>query len=60
MGKEGLAEAVRGLDGNGWRVREELHPSTFTRARASLSLVREEAFRIGLGFGHAATLDTIL
>lgn len=55
-----LAEAVRGLGENGWRVVPRLTRFTFTRARAMLAMIREEIFRVALGYGHLTALETLL
>ena len=55
-----LEAALRGLDGNGWRVVPKLTRLTSTRARAMLGMTREEIFRVALGYEQLTALDTLL
>ena len=60
MDKDAMAEALRGLNADGWKVQPRLSQHTFTRSRAMLGLIREEIIRVGLGYGQTTALDTIL
>ena len=60
MDKDLMAKAVQGLDSRGWKVQPRLGQHGFTRSRATLSLIREDIFRIGLGYGQTTSLDRIL
>ena len=60
LDKDLMAQALQGLDENGWKLEPRLGPHGFTRARASLALVREEIFMIALGYGQTVTLEKIL
>ena len=59
-GKESLAEAVRGLDGNGWGTKEEINPPTVRRARARVAMIREKILRVALGHEVSPSSDTLL
>lgn len=59
MDKDTMAKAVRSLDARGWKVPPRLGQHTLTRSRGMLGLSREAIFRIGLGYGQTASLDTI-
>lgn len=59
MDKDAMARALQGLNASGWKVQPRLGQHTFTRSRAMLGLIREEIFRIALGYGQTTSLDTI-
>lgn len=55
-----LTEALGGLDGDGWSVVPRITRFTFTRSRAMLGMIREEIFRVALGYGQLTALDTLM
>ncbi|EHK26965.1 uncharacterized protein TRIVIDRAFT_140473 [Trichoderma virens Gv29-8] len=48
-GGETLRAAVKALDENGWNTNGKVYPTTFTRARYIIALIRDELVELGIG-----------
>ena len=59
-GGDTLAQAVQGLDADGWRVDSEIHPLTVRRARALIARIKEKILRLALGHEETASRSTLL
>lgn len=59
-GRELVAEAVRGLDRDGWGTKNEINPPTVRRARVQVAMIREEILRSALGHEASPSLGTLL
>lgn len=59
-GTESVAEAVRGLDGDGWGTKGAINPPTARRARQRVAMIREKILRVALGHEISPSLDMLL
>ena len=59
-GELAMVKALDDILPNGWNRNGTLYPSTFIRARAQISFLREEIFEIAIGHDNSAHIATLL
>jgi hypothetical protein len=55
-----LEKATSSLDAQGWNTQGHIYSATVMRARAMISLIRDELIEIALGRGRYVTIEQLL